>query len=134
MTSIGHVAIAVADLQKAIEVYKIVLGCDPETVEEVADQKVRVAVFRPSGKEGGAIELICPTADNKSIKAFLESRGEGLHHISLHVEDVAGRLAELKKRGYRLIDESPRTGAEGKKIAFVHPKSTCGVLMELEQG
>lgn len=133
MTSIGHIAIAVADLENAIEVYKIILGCNPETVEEVADQKVRVAVFRPSGKKGGAIELICPTEDNTSLKAFLDSRGEGLHHISLHVDNVAARLAELKKRGFRLIDESPRAGAEDKKIAFIHPGSTCGVLMELEQ-
>ncbi len=133
MTRVSHLGIAVRDLEKAVEVYKIILGCEPVTIEHVSDQKVRVAIFRPAGEESAAIELICPDPDNKSIQAFLENRGEGMHHLSLHVDDVASRLDTLKQKGYRLIDEKPRPGAEGKKIAFVHPKSTGGVLLELEQ-
>ncbi len=133
MSKISHIGIAVADLDKSIEAYKLILGCEPDTIEYVADQKVKVAIFRPAGKEGSAIELICPDEDNKAIRGFLEKRGEGMHHLSLHVEDVAERLKTLRDNGYRLIDETPRNGAEGKKIAFVHPKSTGGVLLELEQ-
>lgn len=133
MTSISHIGIAVKDLDKAIEVFKIVLGCDPDTVERVENQKVRVAIFRPAGQGASAIELICPDEDNKAIQNFLTARGEGMHHLSLHVENVADRLEALKESGYRLIDNEPRKGAEGKKIAFIHPKSTNGVLIELEQ-
>jgi len=133
MSKISHIGIAVTDLDKSIEAYKIILGCDPETIEYVAGQKVRVAIFRPAGPDGSAIELICPDEDNRAIRSFIEKRGEGMHHLSLHVDDVAERLKILKDNGYRLIDESPRPGAEGKKIAFIHPKSTGGVLLELEQ-
>lgn len=133
MSRISHIGIAVTDLDKSIDAYKLILGCEPDTVEYVADQKVKVAIFRPAGKDGSAIELICPDEDNKTIRGFLEKRGEGMHHLSLHVDDVAERLKILKDNGYRLIDEAPRPGAEGKKIAFIHPKSTGGVLLELEQ-
>ena len=133
MTSVAHIGIAVKDLKTAIETFIIILGCDPDSMEYVADQKVNVAIFRPSGENGPAIELICPDPDNNSIQSFLEKRGEGIHHLSIHVDDIAEKLKTLKENGYNLIDEKPRPGAEGKQIAFIHPKSSNGVLIELEQ-
>ena len=133
MSGISHIGIAVKNLDEAIKVFSRILGCEPSAIEKVADQKVEVAVFRPAGPGTAAIELICPTPDNTAINNFIEKRGQGMHHLSLKVPDVADRLAELKEAGYRLIDEQPRRGAEGKTIAFVHPASTAGVLLELEQ-
>jgi len=133
MSGISHIGIAVKNLDEAVKVFRSILGCDPVAVEKVDDQKVEVAVFRPAGPGTAAIELICPTPDNVAVNNFIEKRGQGMHHLSLKVPDVAARLAELKKGGYRLIDEKPRPGAEGKTIAFVHPASTAGVLLELEQ-
>jgi methylmalonyl-CoA/ethylmalonyl-CoA epimerase len=133
MPGISHIGIVVRDLDKAIDTYAMLLGCRPDFVGEVADQKVRVAMFHPSGAGQSAIELICPFEDNASINKFLEKHGEGMHHLTLKVTDIEARLKELKSAGYRLIDEIPRIGAEGGKIAFVHPESTAGVLLELEQ-
>ncbi len=133
MSALSHIGIAVNDLEKSINIFSIILNCPPETVEELKDQQIRLAIFRPGGKENPAIELISPTGDNKSIRAFLEKRGEGLHHISLRVDDLAVKLKELYNGGLQLIDNSPRPGSEGKQIAFLHPKSTSGVLIELEQ-
>ncbi|MOA52332.1 Glyoxalase/Bleomycin resistance protein/Dioxygenase superfamily protein [compost metagenome] len=106
------------------------LGLELHEIEEVEDQKVRTAVF-PVGES--RIELLEPTSPDSPVAKFLEKRGEGIHHVALGVQDVAAALARLKAEGARLIDEAPRKGAGGAMIAFVHPKSTGGVLLELCQ-
>ena len=126
-----HVAIAVKDLDAAVHYYVHVLGFAPPELEVVADQKVRTAIF---GHGMGRIELICPTDASSSVAKFLEKRGEGLHHICVEVDDIVATLAELKAKGAALIDEVPRIGAGGAKIAFIHPKGAHGVLTELRQG
>ncbi len=126
-----HVAIAVKDLDAAVHYYVHVLGFAPPEFEVVADQKVRTAIF---GHGMGRIELICPTDPTSSVAKFLEKRGDGLHHICVEVDDIVATLAELKAKGVALLDEVPRIGAGGAKIAFVHPKGGYGVLTELRQG
>jgi len=134
---ISHVGIAVEDLEAAIERYALITGDSSPVIEEVADQKVRVAIFtgRRSGEgaDAGRIELVAATSPDSPIASFLAKNGEGLHHICIYTQDIAAKLLELKEAGYRLIDESPRVGAGGKKIAFVHPKCVDGVLIELEE-
>ncbi len=127
---IDHIAIAVRSLQSACRNYSDVLGLGNWTVEEIPDQRVRVAVL-PMGES--RIELLEATADDSPIAGFLSRRGEGLHHICFEVEDLAGELERLKAAGMRLIDQHPRTGAEGRSIAFLHPSGTAGVLIELSQ-
>lgn len=132
---VSHIGIAVADLAEAVERYTRILGNGPDLVTTVADQKVQVAVFSTAdgAGAGGRIELVAPDGTDSPLKKFLESRGEGMHHVCVYVEDIEARLGELKEAGYRLIDEEPRIGAEGNKIAFVHPSSADGVLIELEE-
>jgi methylmalonyl-CoA/ethylmalonyl-CoA epimerase len=127
---VDHVGIAVPALDKIIEFYRDVMGVPLEGIEEVADQKVRVAMF-PVGATH--LEFLEPTSPESPIAKFIEKKGAGIHHVALAVDDVEGMLARLKEKGARLIDEKPRTGAGGKKIAFVHPASTGGVLLELTQ-
>jgi methylmalonyl-CoA/ethylmalonyl-CoA epimerase len=128
---LDHVAIAVKDLDVAIKHYVEVLGFAPPEIELVEEQEVKTAIF---GHGLGRIELICPTEPNTSVAKFLEKRGEGLHHICVEVEDIVATLAELKAKGAQLIDETPKIGAGGAKIAFIHPKGSHGVLTELRQG
>ncbi|NJE60207.1 methylmalonyl-CoA epimerase [Thermococcus sp. 21S7] len=124
---IDHVGIAVRNLDEAIKVWEG-LGLKVEEIEEVPDQKVRTAIIHVGESR---IELLEPTAEDSPIAKFIAKRGEGIHHIALGVEDIEGHLEKLKEEGYRLIDEKPRTGAGGAKIAFVHPKAVTGVLLEL---
>lgn len=129
--NIDHVAIAVPDFDKAVALYKTLLGKGPESVEEVADQKVRAAFF---GVDDTNLELLFPTSPESPITNFLQKNPRGgLHHICLAVTDIEKHLETLKKQGVTLIDEKPRIGAHGKRIAFVHPKSTGGVLIELSE-
>jgi methylmalonyl-CoA/ethylmalonyl-CoA epimerase len=133
---ISHVGIAVADLEKSIAIYQQITGMIPSPVVEVADQQVKVVMFAAlSGDEhpGGRIELIAATSPHSPIARFIERKGEGLHHICIYVDDIDARLRTLKAAGVKLIDESPRIGADGEKIAFVHPSSAGGVLLELQQ-
>ena len=134
---ISHIGIAVRDLDAAIKRYALITGDTSPVIEEVADQKVRVAIFAgPGSGEGldaGRIELVAATSPDSPIARFLAAKGEGLHHVCIYTHDITAKLLELKEAGYRLIDESPRVGAGGKKIAFVHPKSADGVLIELEE-
>lgn len=127
---LDHVAIAVKDLEEAVKYYVEVLGFAPPELEEVADQQVRTAIF---GHGVGRIELICPTSADAPVAKFLEKRGEGLHHICVEVTDIDAALRDLKAKGAKLIDETPRIGAGGARIAFVHPKGAHGVLTELRQ-
>ncbi len=128
---LDHVAIAVKDLDAAVHYYVHVLGFAPPELEVVAEQKVRTAIF---GHGMGRIELICPTDASSGVAKFLEKRGEGLHHICVEVDDIVATLAELKAKGAALIDEVPKIGVGGAKIAFIHPKGAHGVLTELRQG
>ncbi len=127
-THIEHVGIAVRDLQEAIAFYEKLLGTSCYAVEEVPDQKVRTAFFRVGETK---IELLESTSPDGPIGKFLDKRGEGVHHIAFAVDDLAGALGEMQASGVHLIDAQPRRGAEGLGIAFLHPKSTHGVLTEL---
>ena len=126
---LDHVGIAVADIRAATEFYRA-LGLDVESSEEVGTQQVR-AHFIAAGE--ATLELLEATADTSPIARYLGKRGPGLHHITLRVDDIAAALAQLKARGVRLIDEQPRRGAEGALVAFIHPASAHGVLVELKQ-
>lgn len=125
-----HVAIAVESLEAARAVYEGALGLAASEVEHVEDQKVNVLVLHAGTQR---IELVEPASADSPISGFLAKRGGGLHHLAWKVDDVGKAIAELKSKGVRMIDEAPRPGAHGTRIAFVHPKSTGGVLMELVQ-
>jgi methylmalonyl-CoA/ethylmalonyl-CoA epimerase len=128
--ALDHVGIAVADLAQALAFYRDALGLEIEAPEEVPSQRVR-AHFVPAG--GAALELLEATADDSPIAKYVAKRGPGLHHITLRVDDIAAALERLKARGVRLIDQSPRPGAHGSLVAFIHPSSAHGVLVELKQ-
>jgi methylmalonyl-CoA/ethylmalonyl-CoA epimerase len=128
--TIDHLGIAVRSIDEASRFYRDALGLSCTGIEEVPDQKVRVAFF-PIGDT--RIELLEPTADDSPIAKFLDKRGPGLHHIAYRVADLRATLAALKSAGVRLIDETPRPGAHGMQIAFAHPSSTGGVLTEFCQ-
>jgi methylmalonyl-CoA/ethylmalonyl-CoA epimerase len=126
--AVNHIGIAVRSIDAQRPFYESTLGAVFEGVEEVADQKVRVAFFRIGEVR---LELLEPTDPTSTVAAFLEKRGEGLHHIAFTVADIQSRIAELKQAGLRMIDDVPRPGAHHMRIAFLHPKSTSGVLTEL---
>jgi methylmalonyl-CoA/ethylmalonyl-CoA epimerase len=126
--SIDHIGIAVKDIESALSFYRDALGLKLEEIEVVEEQKVKVA-FLPISE--GEFELLETTEEDGPIAKFIEKNGEGIQHIALRVENLEESLAELKSKGVRLIDEKPRKGAGGAKIAFLHPKSTGGVLLEL---
>jgi len=128
--TLDHIGIAVGDLSQALAFYRDALGLDVEAQEEVPSQRVR-AHFVPVGE--ATLELLEPTSADSPIAKFIEKRGPGVHHVTLRVDDIREALGRLKARGVRLIDEEPREGAEGSLIAFVHPASTHGVLVELKQ-
>ncbi|MBO4842625.1 MAG: methylmalonyl-CoA epimerase [Bacteroidales bacterium] len=127
LTHIEHLGIAVNSLEEAIPYYENVLGLKCYAIEEVADQKVKTAFFKIGQTK---LELLEPTSPESTIAAFIEKRGEGIHHLAFATDDVAACLAEAEEKGVRLIDKAPRAGAEQMMIAFVHPKSTKGVLTE----
>lgn len=124
---IDHVAICVRDVDDAIAKYKQVLGLEPQVREVVASQQTE-AVLLPIGET--SLELISPRG-NAGLEKFLEKKGPGLHHIAIEVEGIEEALATLKALGVPLVDETPRKGARGHKVAFLHPKATGGVLVEL---
>lgn len=131
MNGLDHVAILVSDLDAAITLFRDVYGLALSEVEEVPTEKVKVAIF---GHGAGRIELVSPTGPDSPMAKAIEKRGEGLHHICLEVPDIASAMAALKGRGAPLLDEKPRPGAGGAKVAFVHPKGSRGVLVELREG
>jgi methylmalonyl-CoA/ethylmalonyl-CoA epimerase len=126
-TRIEHIGIAVSDLEEAIRFYEQVLGLECYAIEEVMDQKVRTAFFRVGETK---IELLESTEANGPVGRFIEKRGQGVHHIAFAVEATDQALKEAEAKGIQLIDKSPRRGAEGLEIGFLHPKSTFGVLTE----
>jgi len=127
-TGINHIGVAVKSIGEQTAFYRDVLGLEYEGEETVADQKVRVAFFRCAGVR---IELLEATGPDSPVARFIEKRGEGLHHVAFTVEDLPARIAELKREGIQMIDDRPRPGAHGMAIAFIHPKSSRGVLTEL---
>ena len=124
---IDHIAIIVRSIEEALQVYEGALGLELTEVEEVPEQAVRVA-FLPVGES--KLELVEPLTTDSGVAKFLEKRGEGMHHICLEVDDIEAALQDLAAQGVRLIDEQPRQGAHGR-VAFLHPKSAHGVLIEL---
>ena len=127
---ISHLGIAVHNIEESLGFWGEGLGLESLHTEVVADQKVRVAML-PVGET--RIELLEPTEEDSPVGKFLSKRGGGIHHVAVEVEDIEEALEQLKASGARLIDEVPKTGAGGCLIAFVHPKSTGGVLIELVQ-
>lgn len=123
-----HLGIAVKSLEEAIPFWENILGFKCYSIEEVADQKVKTAFFKVGQTK---IELLEPTSEESTIAKFIANRGEGVHHVAYAVENIEEALAEAESKGVRLIDKTPRRGAEGLTIAFLHPKSTGGVLTEL---
>jgi len=140
--TLDHIGIAVSNLDEALAFYRDALGLDVEVPEEVPSQRVRAhfipldavaARDRGIGAPGVSLELLEATDPNSAIAKYVEKRGPGLHHITLRVDDIAAALARLKAHGVRLIDEAPRPGAHGSLVAFIHPSSAHGVLVELTQ-
>jgi methylmalonyl-CoA/ethylmalonyl-CoA epimerase len=127
---INHVAVVVDDMDKALSFWRDALGLDLHEVRDVPAEKSQVAFLPLAGSE---VELVQPTSGDSGIARYLAKRGPGMHHICLEVDDIAGMLAQLQAKGVRLINEEPRTAADGKRYAFIHPESTSGVLVELYQ-
>jgi len=125
--AIDHLGIAVRSLDEAVPLYEKALGLRCLGREEVAAQKVRTAFFDVGGVH---LELLEPTAPESPVAKFLAERGEGIHHLAFRTDDIAGQLAQAAAAGVRLIHEKPFAGAAGKQVAFLHPKSTRGVLTE----
>ncbi len=130
-THIEHIGIAVKSLTESLPLFERLLGTPCYATEEVAEQKVKTAFFKVGQTK---IELLEPTSPESPIAKFIEKRGEGVHHLAFAVPDLPASLAELKSAGTQLIDAQPRAGAEGLQIAFLHPKSTNSVLVELCAG
>lgn len=127
---VSHIGIAVKSIKTSSTVFERLLGKKADHGEYVANQNVETAMFNVGET---SIELLEASSPSSAIAKFIEHRGEGIHHVSLTVDDIVKELARLKKEGFQLIDESPRPGAGGTLIAFVHPKSTNGVLIEISQ-
>ena len=131
ITHIEHLGIAVKSIEEQLPYYEQILGIKCSNIEEVPDQKVKTAFFKIGQTK---IELLEPTSEDSTIAKFIEKRGEGFHHIAFAVPDVQNSLIEMEAKGVQLIDKTPRKGAEGLSIAFLHPKSTHGILTELCMG
>lgn len=125
---IDHIGIAVNSLEESLSFYEDALGLKVENIEEVPDQKVKVGFLDIGGVH---LELLEPSSQDGPVAKFIEKRGEGIHHIAILVDNIEESIELMKDKGVKLIDESPRKGAGGSKMAFVHPKSTHGILLEL---
>jgi methylmalonyl-CoA/ethylmalonyl-CoA epimerase len=127
---IAHLGLAIKDPAPPKKLYGEHLNLEHQGDEVVAGQKVQVSFFQVGES---SLELLLPTAADSPVAKFLENKGEGFHHLALEVEDIDAAVEELKAAGVRLIDETPREGAHGTRVAFIHPKSTFGLLLELVQ-
>ena len=127
---IDHIAIVVEDIESALGFWRDALGLELDHVEDIPEQKSIVA-FLPTG--GSEVELVKPTTEDSGVARYLQKRGPGMHHICFEVDDIEATLAHLEGKGVRLINETPITSVDGKKLAFIHPESTHGVLVELYQ-
>jgi len=130
LDKIEHVGIAVRDINEASKFYKDVFECQISEEMDVPDRKLRIAFTEISGVK---LEFVMPTDKESVVAKFIDKRGEGVHHICFEVEDIEKAVSELKEKGVELVDDKPRMGAEGKKIVFIMPKSTHGVLIELKE-
>lgn len=128
--AINHIAVVVDDMEKSLSFWRDALGIELHELRDVPAEKSQVAFLPLAGAE---VELVMPTTDDSGIAKYLAKRGPGMHHLCLEVDDIEGMMKELKAKNIRLINEEPRTAADGKKYAFVHPESTGGVLVELYQ-
>jgi methylmalonyl-CoA/ethylmalonyl-CoA epimerase len=128
--SINHIAVVVDDMEKSLAFWRDALGIELHELRDVPAEKSQVAFLPLTGAE---VELVMPTSNDSGIAKYLAKRGPGMHHLCLEVDDIEGMLARLKQKKIRLINEEPRTAADGKKYAFIHPESTGGVLVELYQ-
>jgi methylmalonyl-CoA/ethylmalonyl-CoA epimerase len=131
ITHIEHIGIAVKSIEEARKYYEQVLGLKCYSIEEVKDQKVKTAFFKIGDTK---IELLESTDPEGTIAKFIEKKGEGIHHLAFAVDGIENALSEAESKGIQLIDKKPRKGAEGLEIAFLHPKSTVGVLTEFCEG
>ena len=129
-TVIDHIGIAVKSIDEALNFWEATLGIKCHGVVEVAEQKVKTAFLPVKDTE---IELLEGTSEDSPVAKFIAAKGEGIHHLAIRVDNLEEALAELKEKGVRLIDEKPRCGAGGAKIAFLHPKATGGILLELSE-
>ncbi len=125
-----HIGIAIRNMEGAASLFGKLFGQKPDHTETVEEQKVKATFFK-IGEAG--VELLEPTGPDSTIAKFIEKRGEGVHHLSFEVDDIEAEIARLKQEGFQMIDEKPRTGADGFRIAFLHPKSTNGVLIEISE-
>ncbi len=128
VTKIDHIGIAVKSIDESLKLYKEVLNMDFKGIEEMEDRALKTAFIQAGDS---MIELLEPTSEKSTIAKFLEKKGQGIHHIALHVENIKETMESLKEKGYQLLSEEPEKGAHGTKVAFLHPKSTNGVLLEL---
>lgn len=128
--AINHVAVVVEDMDTSLSFWRDALGIELHEMRNVPAEQSQVAFLPLAGAE---VELVMPTTEDSGIAKYLAKRGPGMHHICLEVDDIEGMLAQLRAKNVRLINEEPRTGADGKKYAFVHPQATGGVLVELYQ-
>jgi methylmalonyl-CoA/ethylmalonyl-CoA epimerase len=128
--AINHVAVVVDDMDKALSFWQDALGIQLHELRDVPAEQSKVAFLPLAGSE---VELVMPTTQESGIAKYLAKRGPGMHHLCLEVDDIDGMLDQLKGKGVRLINEHPRTAADGKRYAFIHPEATGGVLVELYQ-
>lgn len=125
---IDHIALIVQDMQGALSLWQDTLGLDVSEIKDLPDEASQVA-FLPVG--GSEVELVKPTTSDSGLAKYLKKYGPGMHHVCLEVDDIIGMLDQLKEQGIRLVDETPKMGDDGKMFAFIHPKATFGVLVEL---
>jgi len=130
ITAVNHVAVVVEDMEKSLLFWRDALGIPLHELRDVPAEQSQVAFLPVAGAE---VELVMPTTNDSGIAKYLAKRGQGMHHLCLEVDDIEGMMAQLKAKNIRLINEEPRTAADGKKYAFIHPESTGGVLVELCQ-
>ncbi len=128
ITKINHIAVAVNNIESSLTFWRDALGLELAELRDVPAESAQIA-FLPVG--GTEVELVRPTTDDSGLAKYLAKRGEGMHHLCLETDDIEAMMTQLREKGIQLINESPRTGADGKKYAFIHPKSTGGVLVEL---
>ena len=127
---VDHIGIATRQLEDGLAIWRDILGLQVDATEEIPEQGVRVAMLRVGESH---VELLEALSDDSAVGKFLDKRGPGIHHIALEVDDIRAKLDELRSRGVRLVDQTPRVGAGGCLVAFIHPNSTNGILLELVQ-
>lgn len=125
---VKHIGIAIADLDQASDIFARLLGREPGPTEEVYDQKVKTSIFKIGDSR---LELLVGIADDSPISIYTDKKGPGIHHICLEVDDIEAEIRRLEAAGFEMIDHEPRVGVEGALTAFIHPRSTAGILVEL---